>query len=79
MPSIPGAPKTEPMGAGHGACSLHDHSTGYIEGQTPHPDQKGRPEAFVDNWRSATAPRNRATADSCLLCYLKIYLVKKGK
>ena len=67
------------MVEGHGVCSLQDRSTGYSEFQMPHPDQEDRPEAFVHSWRSATVPRNRATADACLLRYLKIQLVKKGK
>ncbi|XPS84754.1 uncharacterized protein Dvar_27720 [Desulfosarcina variabilis str. Montpellier] len=79
MPNIPGAPKTELMAEGHGDGNRHDRSTGYSEFQIPHPNQEDRPEAFADNWHSATVPRKRATLGPHLFCHLKIYFVKKGK
>jgi hypothetical protein len=79
VPNTPGAAKTEQMVEEHGACNLHDRSTGYSESQMPHQDQEGHPEAFADSWHSATAPRKRATPAPYPLCHFNIYFVKKGK
>lgn len=67
------------MVAGHDADNLHGRSTGYNGPQKPLKDQGDRLEAFVGSWRNATAPRNRAAQDSCLLRKFLIYLEKKGK